>query len=116
MFTSKAQSDALKGAFLKTMDNDRSNDFQANQQIAHLASTMTDAEINQAYAAARDEATQENSKKNGLFDRNDPYKNMDSQSAQAAATGAFQANDWMNLFPFVPQQLLSFLSNFHNCY
>lgn len=112
MFTSQARSEALKGAFLKTMDNDQGNDWLANQQIAHLASTMTDAEINQAYAAARDEASQENSKKNGLFDRKDPYKNIDSQSAQAAAAGAMQANDWMNMFPCVPPQLWGLMASF----
>lgn len=105
MFTGKLQHDALKQAFLQTMDNDRGNDYEANARIAQLSSTMTDSQINAAYAAARDEATEQNSKKNGFLDRNDPYKNIDSESARQAQFGALQSNDWMNMYPCVPPSL-----------
>ncbi len=44
-----------------------------------------------------------------FFDRNDPYKNVDSASANAAVAGAFGANDWMNRFPCVPPGLWQML-------
>ncbi len=112
MFNSKLKHNALKKAFLKTMDNKRGNDFAANQDIARLASTMTDAQINQAYAAAHDHAKAKNSKKNGIGDTKDPYKNIDSASARAAQYGAFRANDWMNAWPAVPPGLWNFLNQF----
>lgn len=112
MFTNKAQFDALKSAFLKTMDNDRGNDFAAHQQISMLASTMTDAEINAAYAQARNHANHKNSKKNGIGDTKDPYKNVNSASAHQAQFTGLQANNWMHMFPLVPPSLWGVL---HGC-
>ena len=100
---------ALKSAFLKTMDNNKGNDWRANMEIARLSSTMSDAQINAAYGAAHQHASKKNAKKNGFRDRNDPYKNINSASSQASHMGALRSNDWMNRFPLVPQQLWGML-------
>ncbi|MEL7367485.1 MAG: hypothetical protein AAFN74_01140 [Myxococcota bacterium] len=105
MFAGPIKHNMLKNAFLKLMDNNPGNDFQANMRIAQLASTMSDSQINAAYGAAHSHATKENSKKNGIFDRKDPYKNVNSFRAQMGHMSALQSNDWMNAFPLVPQQL-----------
>ncbi len=93
----KAQHNDLKKAFLKTMDNKRGNDFSANQDIQRLAATMSDSEINTAFAAARDEAKENNSKKKAFGGKK--YKNVDSNTAFQARNNADQANNWQNFFP-----------------
>ena len=105
---------ALKSAFLKTMDNNVGNDWRANADIMRLSSTMTDAQINAAYGAAHSHATKQNSKKNGLFDRKDPYKNVNSLSSKLSHMGALRSNDWMRMmprFPRIPPMLWNFLGN-----
>ena len=90
----------LQSAFLKLMDNNPSNDWQANARIAQLSSTMTDAQINRAYGRAHQQASSANNKRKGSW--NDPYKNLNSVQAQMGHYGALRSNDWMNSFPIVP--------------
>ena len=112
MFLDGIKHEALKKAFLKTMDNKPGNDVRANMEIANLSLTMTDQQINAAYADAHRHATKKNSKKNGLFDRKDPYKNINSPASKQAHAGALRANDWMNTFPWVPYPMWPML---HGC-
>ena len=107
---SQIQQNQLKNAFLKTMDNNTGNDLAAHREINRLASGMTDSEILSAFSSAKSHAREENSKKNGIFDRNDPYQNVDSLSANLGGASALNANDWMNLFPAVPQGIWGLLA------
>ena len=109
MFLNQLKHNALKNAFLKTMDNNTNNDWRANADIARLSATMTDAQINAAYGAAHKHATKKNSKKNGFMDRKDPYKNVNSMSSRMSHMGALQQNNWMDMFPMVPPGLWGML-------
>lgn len=95
----------LHNAFLKTMDNDPSNDWLAHAEIARLASTMSDDEIFEAYKGAHAAADKANNGKNAILSGEKPYQNLNGAGSQHALRGGLMANDYASYYPNVPPYL-----------